>query len=178
MIFSSVQGDVSDGKISIQDLLDPLHGKPGYSNLRKRIDQLEKKPMAVQPPLPTVEREKLERKVAYKHSSKDITKWEPLVKRNREAPTLYFDKDVNLGFSTVGAIASVFEPRTEFEKKMASLTRDPEVMEAHLKDGAKLLELNKVRKILLYKVISLLAVVSSYSILIIDYYEGKRVIDE
>ncbi|KAM0947653.1 putative small-subunit processome, Utp14 protein [Dioscorea sansibarensis] len=144
VVFLSVQGDASDGKISIQDLLDPLHGKPGYSNLRKRIDQLEKKPMAVQPPLPKVEREKLERKVAYKHSSKDITKWEPLVKRNREAPTLYFDKDVNLGFSTVGAIASGFEPRTEFEKKMASLTHDPEVTEAHWKDGAKLLELNKL----------------------------------
>ncbi|KAJ0977738.1 hypothetical protein J5N97_013212 [Dioscorea zingiberensis] len=144
VVFSSVQGDVNDGKISIQDLLDPLHGKPGYSNLRKRIDQLEKKPMAVHPPLPKVEREKLERKVAYKHSSKDITKWEPLVKRNREAPTLYFDKDVDLGFSTVGAIASGFEPRTEFEKKMASLMCDPEVTEAHLKDGAKLLELNKL----------------------------------
>lgn len=132
------------GEISIQDLLDPLHGKPGYSNLRKRLHQLESKPMTVHAPLRKVEREKLERKVAYEHSKKDITKWEPLVKKNREAPTLYFDNDVDLGYSTVGAIASEFEPRTEFEKKMTSLMHDPVVSEAYLNDGARLLELNKV----------------------------------
>lgn len=135
---------MGDGLISIHDLLDPLHDKPGYSKLRRRLDHLEKKQMPLQAPLPKVEREKLERKVAYEHSKKDVTKWEPLVKRNREAPTLYFDEDVNLGFSTVGAIASEFEPRTEFEKKMALLVQDPEVKEAHQKDGSRLLELNKV----------------------------------
>ncbi|WOL01312.1 hypothetical protein Cni_G10028 [Canna indica] len=143
-VASDFQGESSDGRISIHDLLDPLHGKPGYSSLRKRLTQLEKKPMTVQAPLPKVEREKLERKVAYEHSKKDMTQWEPLVKRNREAPTLYFGEDVNLGYSTVGAIAAEFEPRTEFEKKMALLVRDPEVVEAHKKDGARLLELNKI----------------------------------
>ncbi|XP_072977853.1 uncharacterized protein C57A7.06 [Typha angustifolia] len=141
---SDFQGDVGEQKISVHDLLDSLHGKSGYSKLRKRVQQLEKKPMVVQAPLPKVAREKVERKVAYEHSKKDITKWEPLVKRNREAPTLYFEEDVDLGFSTVGAIASEFEPRTEFEKKMAMLVRDPEVVEAYNKDGARLLELNKV----------------------------------
>ncbi|KAL3717619.1 hypothetical protein ACJRO7_009112 [Eucalyptus globulus] len=132
-----------DGRITIQDLLDPLHGKAGYSKLRKRTSQMEKKPMSIQAPLPKPYREKLERKAAYEQSKKDITKWEPLVKRNREAPTIYFDQDLDLGFSTVGAIASEFEPRTEFEKKIASLVHDDQVKEAHDKDGARLLELNK-----------------------------------
>ncbi|KAF8006742.1 hypothetical protein BT93_K0907 [Corymbia citriodora subsp. variegata] len=132
-----------DGRITIQDLLDPLHGKTGYSKLRKRTSQMEKKPMSIQAPLPKPYREKLERKAAYEQSKKDITKWEPLVKRNREAPTIYFDQDLDLGFSTVGAIASEFEPRTEFEKKIASLVHDDKVKEAHEKDGARLLELNK-----------------------------------
>ncbi|XP_010259528.1 PREDICTED: uncharacterized protein C57A7.06 [Nelumbo nucifera] len=133
-----------DGHISIQDLLEPLHGKPGYSKLRKRVQQLEKKSMPLQAPLPKVDREKLDRKAAYEQSKKEITKWEPLVKRNREAPTIYFDEDVNLGFSTVGAIASEFEPRTDFEKKIASVMRDAQVVEAHNQDGSRLLELNKI----------------------------------
>lgn len=132
-----------DGHITIQDLLDPLYGKAGYSKLRKRTSQMERKPMSIQAPLPKPYREKLERKVAYEQSKKDITKWEPLVKRNREAPTIYFDQDLDLGFSTVGAIASEFEPRTDFEKKIASLFHDDQVKEAHKKDGARLLELNK-----------------------------------
>lgn len=133
-----------DSRITIQDLLDPLQGKAGYSQLRKRMHQLEKKSVPIQAALPKPDREKVERKVAYEHSKKEMLKWEPLVKRNREAPTLYFDEDIDLKFSTVGAIASEFEPRTDFEKKIASLVHDEKVMEAHRKDGARLLELNKV----------------------------------
>ncbi|KAM6558358.1 hypothetical protein CsatA_027597 [Cannabis sativa] len=138
--------DVLDGhgQISVEDLLNPLQGKSGYNQLRKRVHQMERKSTTTQAPLPKAEREKLERKAAYEHSKKDLLKWEPLVKRNREAPTLFFGNDVDLGYSTVGAIASEFEPRTEFEKKIASLVHDDKVMDAHSNDGSKLLEFNKV----------------------------------
>ncbi|XP_022149059.1 U3 small nucleolar RNA-associated protein 14 homolog A [Momordica charantia] len=138
--------DVLDGngRISIEDLLDPLQGKPGYSMLRKRTYQTEKKSMALQAPLPKSDRERVERKVAYEQSKKEVSKWEPIVKKNREAPTLYLGEEADLGYSTVGAIASEFEPRTEIEKKIASLVHDGKIIEAHRKDGSKLLELNKI----------------------------------
>lgn len=132
-----------DGRISMEDLLGPLQDKPGFGKLRKRMDQM-KKSEVIEAPLPQAIREKVERGTAYKLSKTDITKWEPIVKKNREAPTIYFDENTDLGFSTVGAIASEFEPRTEFEKQMASLVYDDNVMEAHRKDGSRLLELNKV----------------------------------
>lgn len=144
VVLSDVHGDFGQEKISINDLLDSLHGKTGYSKLRKRLHLLEKAPMAIQAPLPKVVKEKLERKVAYEQSKKDITKWEPLVKRNREAPTLFLGEKLNLGVKTVGAIAAEHEPRTEFEKKMAELVCVPEIMEAQRNDGFKILELNKV----------------------------------
>lgn len=133
-----------DGQISIQDLLDPLRGTSGYSKIRKRIQHVEEKGVSVHAPLPKPERERVERGAAYDYTKKDITKWEHLVKRNREAPTLYFDQNIDLGFSTVGAIASEFKPRTDFEKTMATLVHDNEVVEAYKSDGAKLLELNKI----------------------------------
>lgn len=105
---------------------------------------MEKKSIPVHAPLPKTDQERLERKAAYEQSKKDITKWEPVVKRNREASTLYFDEDVDLGFSTIGAIASGFKPRTELEKKIASVVNRDDVVEAYKKDGARLLELNKV----------------------------------
>ena len=100
--------------------------------------------MALQAPLPKADLQRVERKVAYEQSKKEVSKWEPIVKKNREAPTLYLGEEVDLGYSTVGAIASEFEPRTEIEKKIASLVHDGQIMEAHRKDGSKLLELNKV----------------------------------
>ncbi|PHT96975.1 hypothetical protein BC332_34100 [Capsicum chinense] len=133
-----------DGRISIQDLLDPLHGKPDHGKLRKSMSRMEKKSMPIHAPLPKTDQERLERRAAYDVVQGDVTKWEPHVKRNREAPTIYFDEDKDVGFSTVGAIAAEFEPRSDFEKKIASLFNDHEVVEAHRKDGARLLELNKI----------------------------------
>ncbi|KAH6834031.1 hypothetical protein C2S53_004833 [Perilla frutescens var. hirtella] len=138
-------GDIlhGGGRISIADLLDPLHGKAGFSKLRKTLNRMEKKTIPTLAPLPKTDKERVERRAAYEQSKKDITRWEPLVKRNREAPTLYFDEDVNLGFSTIGSIASEFKPRTDFEKRMDSLVNQSEVVEAHKNDGARLLELNE-----------------------------------
>ncbi|VAI77122.1 unnamed protein product [Triticum turgidum subsp. durum] len=118
--------------------------KPGYSKIRKMVQQQEKKPMVVQPPLPKGQRDKMDRSVAYVLSKKEIGKWERIVKDNREAATLRFENDLNLGVDTVGAIASKFEPRSSFEKQMASVFNNTEIMEAHKNDGAKILELNKM----------------------------------
>ncbi|KAB2605127.1 hypothetical protein D8674_004844 [Pyrus ussuriensis x Pyrus communis] len=129
-----------EGPVSIEDLLNPLHGKTGYSKLRKRIHHLEKKSVPTPAPLPKADQEKLERMAAYEKSTEELRKWEPIIKRNREAPTIYFDDDMDLRSSTT----SDFKPRTEFEKKIASLVYDDQVKDAHLKDGSRLLELNKV----------------------------------
>ncbi|GMH31139.1 hypothetical protein Nepgr_032982 [Nepenthes gracilis] len=138
--------DILDGsgQISIHDLLDPLREKAGYSNLRKRMQEVESKGISVQAPLPKAEQNRLEREAAYEWTKKDITKWEVPIKRNREAPSIFFDENIDVGFSTVGAIAAEFKPRTDFEKAIASFVQDDEVMEAHKKDGARILELNKV----------------------------------
>ena len=133
-----------DGPVTIHDLLDNVQGKPGHSKIRKRLQQQEKKPMVVLAPLPKVERDKIERSVTFQKSKNELTKWEGIVKTNREAPVLYFENDTNLGVNTVAAIASEFQPRTEFEKRIAEITQSTDIIEAHKNDGAKILELNKV----------------------------------
>ncbi|ESQ37900.1 hypothetical protein EUTSA_v10028424mg [Eutrema salsugineum] len=139
--------DVLEGKnlITVEDLLKPLEGKAGYQQLKKRVSRMKNDTKSVvHAPLPKPERERLERKAVKGIVEKKFSKWLHLVKRNREAPTVYFNQEVDLGYSTVGAIASEFRPRTEFEKKMASVLNDKEVLEAHNEDGARLLELNEV----------------------------------
>ncbi|KAI3526852.1 hypothetical protein L1887_06118 [Cichorium endivia] len=133
-----------DGRITVDDLLNPLHGKPGFSKIRKDVQRIDKKSMSIQPPLPKPQQQKVDRRSAYVYSKKKLQEYESLVKKNREAPTIYFDEDIDIGYSTVGAIASEFKPRTEFEKKMASLINSKQLSEAHNGDGARLLELNKV----------------------------------
>ncbi|GJN07916.1 hypothetical protein PR202_ga25789 [Eleusine coracana subsp. coracana] len=136
-----------DGPVTINDLLENIQGKSGYSKLRKRLQQQEKGPMVVAAPLPKSERERLDRAVTYNHSKKEMTKWAGIIKRNREAPTLYFENDLNLGVNSVGAIASEFKPRTKFEMEMAQILQSKEMIEAHKNDGAKILELNQKDKL-------------------------------
>ncbi|KAG7550009.1 hypothetical protein ISN45_Aa06g008420 [Arabidopsis thaliana x Arabidopsis arenosa] len=129
---------------TIDDLMEPLQGLPGYSQLSNMIFRMRKDTQSlVHAPLTKPEREKLERNVVKELVDKVFNNWVPLVKRNREAPTVYFNEDVNVGYSTVGAIASQFQPRTEFEMKMASLLDDNDIWEAHKEDGARLLEFNE-----------------------------------
>ncbi|KAK4282513.1 hypothetical protein QN277_013878 [Acacia crassicarpa] len=135
--------NVGDGCVSFNDIMDTRRGTSDYSNLRKWGQQVNKARI-VHAPLPKSDQAKVERNLAYEHSKKEITQWEPIIKRNREASTILFDENTDLGFSTVGAIASEFEPRTEFERKIAAIVGDNELKEAHKKDGSRLLELNEV----------------------------------
>ncbi|PHT70682.1 hypothetical protein T459_25786 [Capsicum annuum] len=112
--------DILDGdsRISIQDLLNPLHGKPDHGKLKKSMSWMEKKSMPIHAALPKPDQERiLERGAAYDFVQADVTKWDLHVKRNKEAPIIYFDEDKDVKFSTVGAIAAEFEPRSDFEKK-------------------------------------------------------------
>ncbi|KAJ0229907.1 U3 ribonucleoprotein [Hirschfeldia incana] len=139
--------DVLEGKnvLTEEDFLAPLEGKPGYHKTSKQLARMRKDTKhVVHAPLPKPQRERLERKAVIGLVDGEFSKWVHLVKKNREAPTVYFNQEVDLGYSTVGAIASEFQPRTEFEKKMASVLNDSEVSEAHRDDGARLLELNEV----------------------------------
>lgn len=138
--------DILDGNdtVTLEDLISGFGKKSEYSKVRKRINQMERKSKPVYAPLPKPDKDRLERRVAYDKLKKDMTTMEPVVKRNREAATLYFDSDTNLGFSTIEAYATEFKPETDFEKKMASIVHGDMIKEAHSKDGSRLLELNKV----------------------------------
>ncbi|KAJ4876595.1 U3 ribonucleoprotein (Utp) family protein [Raphanus sativus] len=136
--------DVLEGKnvLTEEDLLAPLEGKPGYHKTSRQISRMRKDTKhVVHSPLPKPQRERLERKAVKGLVDEEFSKWVHLVKKNREATTVYFNQDVNLGNSTVSAIASEFRPRTEFEMRMASvLNDDHEVSVAHREDGPRLVD--------------------------------------
>ncbi|XP_071720451.1 U3 small nucleolar RNA-associated protein 14 [Rutidosis leptorrhynchoides] len=138
--------DVLDGngRITIDDLLAPLHGTQGFSKIRKDVQRMGKKSKTILPPLPKAQQQKIDRINTYKFSKKKLSEFNAVVKKNREAPTIYFNEDTEIGYNTVGAIANEFRPRTEFEKKMDALLNTKELSDAHRRDGAELLKRNEV----------------------------------
>jgi len=74
-------GDAGGGELRLSDLVAGLgeaRGKLGAS--RKLLERLERSGRPVEAPLPRAVRERQERKAGYEETSKDVTKWQPIVK--------------------------------------------------------------------------------------------------
>ena len=59
----------------------------------------------------------------YEITKKDVSKWQAIVKANREAPTLKFasGNEYVPRTSTTGALTAKFEPARDFEKEIAAM---------------------------------------------------------
>ncbi|KAG0563345.1 hypothetical protein KC19_8G023100 [Ceratodon purpureus] len=137
-------GNGNASSISVEDLLGSLQGASGIGTLRKRMEPLQKEKLAISAPLPKVLQERVERKVGYEKSKDEVTKWQPLVKRNREAPSLAFNIREPTATTTVAALADKHKPTTDLEKEVASILEQGNMVEAEAIEAAEALELNKL----------------------------------
>ncbi|BDA46715.1 probable U3 small nucleolar RNA-associated protein 14 homolog A [Coccomyxa sp. Obi] len=113
------------GELRISDLMDALGADraklPG--DARKKLERLDKRLQPVAAPLPTTIRARKQRQAGYEETTKDVTKWQSIVKANREAPTLKFAtgrEDVQRT-STTAALTAKFAPARDFEREIASM---------------------------------------------------------
>jgi U3 small nucleolar RNA-associated protein 14 len=137
-------GNGNASSISVEDLLGSLQGASGIGTLRKRMEPLQKEKLAISAPLPKVLQERVERKAGYEKSKEEVTKWQPLVKRNREAPSLAFNVRESVATTTVAALADKHKPVTDLEKEVASILEQSNMVVAEAIEAAEALELNKV----------------------------------
>lgn len=69
-------------------------------------------------------KDRQDRKAAYEETAKQVTKWTPLVKANREAATLRLGADNDIArVTTAAGIASKHEVATDFEREVAELLK-------------------------------------------------------
>ena len=96
------------------------------SSVRAKLRRLETAPTAtpLAAPVPPAEAAKAKRIVAYAAASEHVTRWQPLVKANREARTLVFPSSRDSApkpAASTGALAATFTPDTELEQQVAAL---------------------------------------------------------
>jgi U3 small nucleolar RNA-associated protein 14 len=103
-------------KIDLQDLIGSIQEETGFSGLKQKLASLEsggnrgtyKEPLPA--PLPPRIQGKFNRQAAYEETKKDITKWEPIVKQNREAEVLKFPMNATpLHKPTNNVLAATFQ---------------------------------------------------------------------
>ncbi|KAG9301666.1 hypothetical protein G9A89_016737 [Geosiphon pyriformis] len=136
-------------KIEIGDLLNSIKNETGFSSLKQKVAQMEggskgnsKEPVA--PPLPQRIQDKLNREAAYEETKKEITKWEPIVKKIQQVEHLSFPLDSPDSYKPSNyALASTFKPYTELEKQVQDVLIESGVQEKDLQAYEEL-ELNKL----------------------------------
>ncbi|XP_065176210.1 U3 small nucleolar RNA-associated protein 14 homolog A-like [Sycon ciliatum] len=96
----------------------------------------------VKAPLTKPQKERAERSAAYDIASEEISKWQPLVKKNREAKQLDLrDEHAYSMPKSVGQfLHDNFKPRDEFETEMLEVMKDPTLSNKIGKDGLTLTE--------------------------------------
>lgn len=87
-------------------------------------------------------------RVAYERAKEDVSKWLPIVKKNREAPVLDLTPENRVPGLSTAALAAKFLPSNEMEREIHEILKENgEGEEAQLAEEE--LELNKVLPIVL-----------------------------
>ena len=100
--------------------------------MKKIFAKTHKRTKKLDTPLPKFISEKAERVASYAEDKKEVSKWEPIIKRNRKAEQLTFPlKQPDYSMQTISNLAQNWKPETSLEKQIAELL---ESSENNLKD--------------------------------------------
>ncbi|KAJ7138400.1 hypothetical protein O6H91_Y555400 [Diphasiastrum complanatum] len=130
--------------ITVEDLMASLQGTAGFGALKKKMRGRLHPKAPVQVPLPRIIQEKIERKAGYEKTKEEISNWQPIIKKNREAATLVFNQRTNFSTPSTAALAASFKPTTDFEKEIAGLLQESRLHNVKEIEAAESLALNKL----------------------------------
>ncbi|XP_031554380.1 U3 small nucleolar RNA-associated protein 14 homolog A-like [Actinia tenebrosa] len=109
-------------KIDIKDLIGSLQKEGQYGKLKKKLESMEKNAATLDVPLPQLETNKIQRTIAFEETSKEVGKWQPIVKKNREAEHLSFPLNpYKPPEITTKSLSVTFKPRTPLEQEIAAV---------------------------------------------------------
>lgn len=148
-----------DEKVSLADLTAVLDDEMGFSGLKKRMTNvIEAEAVAsgdstervanveiVAAPLAPHEQTRLERQAAYELARREVSKWIPVIRANRQAKTLAFPAPVPQELSaTSEAIVASAEPKTSLEQSIQRILQKSGMDGEEGIIKAEQLELNKL----------------------------------
>jgi U3 small nucleolar RNA-associated protein 14 len=108
--------------VTIDSLVDSLQGQAAHGALQARFDSMGEGGAALSAPIAPVIRRRAERAVAYDGSTSHVTRWEPLVQENRQAPVLRMTaQDAKRPVASLASLASKYTPESAMEKEIAAL---------------------------------------------------------
>lgn len=118
-----------DGKLNLKQLIDKVTTSSNNEivNSMKKFSKKISRRKALNVPLDKVHKDRLERAVLFEETSKEVSKWEPIVLQNRVADQLTFPlQEPELKLESTEQVAKKFKPKTDFEREIHELLSQSE----------------------------------------------------
>ncbi|XP_058239511.1 U3 small nucleolar RNA-associated protein 14 homolog A isoform X2 [Hemibagrus wyckioides] len=121
----SVNAEGAGEKIQLSDLLGSMEKTPGTANTtKKQLRNLQNSKGTLELPLSRQQTEKIQRGVAYERSSKEVSRWESVIKQNQKAEQIIFPlKQESAGPKRVEQVVAGWKAQTPLEQQIFSLLR-------------------------------------------------------
>ncbi|KAK3508978.1 hypothetical protein QTP70_015400 [Hemibagrus guttatus] len=121
----SVNAEGAGEKIQLSDLLGSMEKVPGAPNTtKKQLRNLQNSKETLELPLSRQQTEKIQRGVAYERSSKEVSRWESVIKQNQKAEQIIFPlKQESAGPKRVEQVVAGWKTQTPLEQQIFSLLR-------------------------------------------------------
>ncbi|KAM6144158.1 U3 small nucleolar RNA-associated protein 14 homolog A [Erethizon dorsatum] len=117
----NVSSEGSGEKLLLSDLLEPAKTSSSLAAVRKQLSRVKSK-KAVELPLNKEEVERIHREVAFNKTSQILSKWDPIVLKNRHAEQLVFPLEKEQpNFVPIEHMFSSWKARTPLEQEVFNL---------------------------------------------------------
>ncbi|KAM5256844.1 U3 small nucleolar RNA-associated protein 14 homolog A-like [Ctenodactylus gundi] len=117
----SVSSEGSEEKLVLSDLLEPVKNSSLLAALKRQLKGVKSK-KTLELPLNKEEVEQIHREVAFNKTSQTLSKWDPIVEKNRQAEQLVFPLEKERSaFVPTEHVLSGWEARTPLEQEVFNL---------------------------------------------------------
>ena len=111
---SEYSNSISKKGLTLDNLMEGIQDTQGFRDLQKSLSS---KPATTPAPLEKKLASRVERKMAYKARSKDISRWVDIIQQNRQAESLDFKPKERLELNR-DVLVEKFQAKTNFEKEI------------------------------------------------------------
>ncbi|KAM5195605.1 U3 small nucleolar RNA-associated protein 14 homolog A [Hipposideros larvatus] len=117
----TVSSEGSGERLFLSDLLEPVKTSSSLATVKKQLTRIKSK-KTVELPLNKEEVERIHREVAFNKTSQALSKWDPIVLKNRQAEQLVFPlKKEQSAFAPIEHVVSGWKARTPLEQEIFNL---------------------------------------------------------
>ncbi|XP_012605893.1 U3 small nucleolar RNA-associated protein 14 homolog A [Microcebus murinus] len=117
----NVSSEGSGEKLVLADLLEPVKTSSSLATVKKQLNRVKSK-KTLELPLNKEEVERIHREIAFNNTSQVLSKWDPIVLKNRQAEQLVFPVEKEQpAFAPIEHVLSGWKARTPLEQEIFNL---------------------------------------------------------